>query len=429
MYPPSLAPPEWPTSWGKVPARRVKPYWRPPTLILRQALSALYLGALTRWHHLPQWIFNYGFQCLPGAAGARGMGCIGFPTHPVWEVTAACNLQCIHCHLAAGKRSENELTTAEGKRLLDQLAQVSEFRMMAFTGGEPLIRDDLFELLAYSQALGFSNTMATNATLIDDAVAQRLRRFGVTIAAVSLDGFDAQTHDRVRGQRGAFARALRGMRALQEAGILLHVNVTAMTYNLDQIEPLMKLIDTLGAGILLMYQLVPVGRGREIGENSLNLKTNERLIRTLARAQRDSHAIIEPVGGPQYWAYLLQRAGVRGGPLQRLAEMVFHGCAAGRGLAYIKPDGEVWPCPFVEISAGNVRHTPFAQLWETATIFQELRAREERLRGRCGQCVYQRLCGGCRGRAWALTGDYLAEDPSCFLHDTAVQEKISPLRL
>jgi len=406
----------WSRGWGERPGRKVRPFWWPPSLILRQAVSALYVGTLSRWRGLPAWLVRYGLRCLPGAAGARGMGCIGFPAHPVWEMTASCNLHCIHCHAAGGDHQSDQLTTEEGKRLLDQLAQVSEFRMMAFTGGEPLVRHDLFELLAYSQALGFTNTMATNATLIDDGVAGRLRRHGVVIAAVSLDGFDAATHNYVRGQPGAFEATLRGMRALRRAGILLHVNITAMEYNLGQMEALMALVNELEAGILLMYQLVPVGRGRDIERAALDLGANERLIRFIAQAQRTTQAIIEPVAGPQYWPFLLQRAGIESGPLLHLAETVFHGCSAGRGFVYIKPDGQVWPCPFIEISCGNVRHTPFSTIWATSPVLKDLRERESRLRGRCGECEYRRLCGGCRGRAWATTGDYLAEDPSCFIH-------------
>ena len=248
-------------------------------MFLRQLGSALYVGALARWRELPSWIVTYGVKCIPGAAGSLGQGCIGFPAHPVWEMTAACNLHCIHCHASGGKPAPDELTTKEAKRLMDQLAEVSEFRMMAFTGGEPLVRGDLFELLAYSQALGFTNTLATNATLIDDTVARRLRRYGLVIAAVSLDGFDAATHDYVRGQPGVFEATLKGIRALRRAGILLHINITAMEYNVDQIEPLMALVDELGTGILLMYQLVPVGRGRGIEEAALDLGANERLIR------------------------------------------------------------------------------------------------------------------------------------------------------
>jgi radical SAM protein with 4Fe4S-binding SPASM domain len=407
---------EWLQEWGEKPKRKVRSYWWPASLILRQLGSALYVGALARWRELPRWIVTYGFKCIPGAAGSWGQGCIGFPAHPVWEMTTACNLSCIHCHASGGKPAPDELTTKEAKRLFDQLAEVSEFRMVAFTGGEPLVRDDLFELLAYTQALGFTNTLATNATLIDDAVARDLRRYGVAIGAVSLDGFDAKTHDYVRGQPGAFKAALRGIHALRRAGIPLHINITAMEYNLDQLEPLMDLVDELGAAILIMYQLVPVGRGRGIEDAALDLGANERLIRFMVRAQSVIRAVMEPVAGPQYWSFLLQRAGIHGGPLLRLAETVFHGCSAGRGFVYIKPNGEVWPCPFIEVSCGNVRETPFSEIWATAPVFEDLRKREERLKGRCGECEYRRLCGGCRGRTLAVIGDYLAEDPSCFVH-------------
>ena len=178
----------------------------------------------------------------------------------------------------------------------------------------------------------------------------------------------------------------------------------------------MALVDELDTAILIIYQLVPVGRGRGIEAATLDLGANERLIRFMVQAQREARTIMEPVAGPQYWSFLLHRDGIKGGPLLRLAETVFHGCSAGRGFVYIKPNGEVWPCPFVEVSCGNVRETSFSTIWAESPVFADLRAREERLQGQCGECEYRRLCGGCRGRAWATTGDYLAEDPSCFIH-------------
>ena len=401
---------------AKPTLRKVKSFWWPPTLILRQILSTLYLGVLSRWQRLPQWFLKYGFKCLPGASGSKGMGCIGFPSHPVWEMTGACNLHCVHCHTSGGEPAVDELNTNEAKHLLEQLAEVKEFRMMAFTGGEPLMRKDFFELLSYSKDLGFTNTIATNATLVDDTVAQRLRRCGVVIAAVSLDGFNASTHDMVRGLPGSFKAAIKGMRSLQQAGILLQINITAMEYNMNQIEKMLRLVKELNAGVLLMYQLVPVGRGREIKKKALDSDANEQLTNFIAQAQRTSRAIIEPVAAPQYWPFLLQHSGIANGLMLRLAEMFFHGCSAGRGFVYIKPNGDVWPCPFIEVCCGNVRQTPFHVIWNDSPVLKDLRKREERLKGKCGKCEYKRLCGGCRGRAWAATGDYLAEDPSCFIH-------------
>lgn len=405
----------WQSDWGPQPRRKVRPFWWPPTLMLRQFLSALYLGALTHWQALPNWLLQYGIRCLPGAAGARGMGCIGFPAHPVWEMTTACNLRCIHCHASSGQPQPDELSTQDAKDLFTQLARIPEFRMLAFTGGEPLLRKDLYELLAYSQALGFTNTIATNATLITNQVAQQLRQYGVVIAAVSLDAVDPATHDRIRGVPGAFQAAVDGMAALRRAGILLHINITAMDYNLQQIKPLTTLIDKLQASILLMYQLVPVGRGQDIKTAVLNTAAHEHLIKYIAAAQHRSQAIYEPVASPQYWSYLLEHAQIKGGLQLKLAKWLFHGCAAGRGFVYIKPNGDVWPCPFIERSCGNVRERDFQSIWTNSPLFAALRDRETTVQGRCGHCRYRQLCGGCRGRAWTHVKDYLAEDPLCFL--------------
>jgi radical SAM protein with 4Fe4S-binding SPASM domain len=289
--------------------------------------------------------------------------------------------------------------------------------MLAYTGGEPLVREDLLELLSYSHSLGFSNTIATNALLVDDSMAKKMKRHGVVIAAVSLDGIEPKTHDKIRGKEGAFDQALEGIRALNAAGILLHINITAMNYNIEEIRQLMTLIEELRTGILLMYQLVPVGRGKIIESASLDLSANERLLKLIARVQKDSSVVIEPVAGPQYWAYLLQKKGISHGFPLSLAEKVFHGCTAGRGFVYIKPDGSVWPCPFIEVECGNIRSERFSQIWEKSPVFQQLRTRETLLKGQCGECEYKTLCGGCRGRALAVSGDLFAEDPSCFLHE------------
>jgi radical SAM protein with 4Fe4S-binding SPASM domain len=197
-----------------------------------------------------------------------------------------------------------------------------------------------------------------------------------------------------------------------------------MEYNMSQMEQLMTLVDELGTGILLMYQLVPVGRGRGVKEAALDVNTNKQLIHFMAHAQHTIRAIVEPVAGPQYWPFLLKQAHIQKGFALRLAELVFHGCSAGRGFIYIKPNGEVWPCPFIEVSCGNVREESFRTIWDNSPILKSLREREKNLKGQCGECAYRRLCGGCRGRAWATTGDYLAEDPSCFIHSSHSKDTI-----
>lgn len=394
------------------PWRRI--IW-PPSLPLRQLESAVRFARLTHWRGFWPWLTTHAFPSLPVSAGAIGMGCIGYPAHPAWEVTNACNLRCIHCHASSGRRSPDEMTTEEAKRFIDQLASVDEFRMLVYTGGEPLVRPDIFELMEHSRKAGLVNVLATNATLITPEVAHRLREVGVAGCAVSLDSCDADVHNEIRRDSEAFGRALEGMRNVRKAGMLLQVNTTAMEHNFGTLLDLIDLANEKGSSIMLMYQLVPVGRGHEIDAATLDVNANEKLLRYLAEQQRHISTIVEPVAGPQYWPFLMEREGKTGARWMKAGSRVFHGCAAGRGFVYIKPNGDIWPCPFVEVSAGNVRETDFATIWREGEVFRTLRSRETKLEGKCGACRYRGMCGGCRGRAMAVTGNLMAEDPSCFI--------------
>lgn len=399
---------------------KVKAFYNPPSLLFRQLGSAILMGYLNRWRNFPGWLFGHGFSSLPVANGAQGMGCIGYPGHPVWEVTSACNLRCIHCHATSGRAAPDELTTDEGKRLIDQLAAQSEFRTIIYTGGEPLCRPDIFTLLKYSKEAGLANILATNGTLIDEEMACKLKEHGVVCNAISIDAADPQIHDAIRNKPGAFDLALRAIEATKKAGILLQINTTAMEYNMPHLPELIDFADNCGAGIMLMYQLVAVGRGEKIEKATLKKSANKYLSELIAEKQKNARTMIEPVAGPQYWPYLLEKNGIRSGKLLKLAGHVFHGCAAGRGFVYIKANGDVWPCPFVEVSGGSIREKSFSNIYEEAPVFRQLRRREELLEGTCGECNYKKICGGCRGRALAYSGNYLAEDPRCFIRETTI---------
>ena len=394
--------------------RRVRPFYSPPSLLARQMGSVLLMAALNGWKKLPQWIFTEGFKALPVSNGAIGMGCIGYPGHPVWEVTSSCNLNCIHCHAKPESRAD-ELTTDEGKRLIDQIAAMDEFRTLVFSGGEPLVRPDIFELFEHSQKAGLANILATNGTLIDEEMAFKLKDHGVVCNAISIDAPCAEIHNRVRNRDGAFELALRALAATRKAGIQLQINTTAMEYNLPHLSELIDFVNREKAGIMLMYQLVAVGKGEKIEGATLAKNENQDLIHLISEKQANSKTIIEPVAGPQYWPYLLEKRGVAGKTGLKIAEKIFHGCAAGRRFVYIKYNGEVWPCPFVEVSGGNIREQSLAVIYRQSEPFVNLRRREEILKGNCGTCDYRKICGGCRGRAHAYTGDYLQEDPRCFL--------------
>jgi len=392
--------------------KKARPFYWPPSLVANQTMSVLYFSFLTGWKKLPHWLIK-GRKTLPTAAGALGMGCIGFPIHPVWEITSSCNLHCAHCHASAGKPSAGELSTEEGKRLLEEMAGLDEFRMIVFSGGEPLVREDIWELLEYARWLRLSVTVATNGTLVTPAVAKNLKRYGVANLAIGLDGGTAKTHDQIRGVSGAFDRVMAGIQATREAGMDLQLNITLMQQNYDELGLMLDLADHLNSQIVLLYHLVPMGRGENL---ELSLEQYRSVPELIFQKQSLSHPVIEPTCAPQYWAYLLQRNGGNGWK-KKLAQRLFMGCVAGGGLCYVKPDGEVWPCPFIPVSGGNVRQTPLNEIWKNSEVFCVLRQKENHLKGRCGQCEHRPICGGCRGRAYAHYGDYLAEDPFCFLRE------------
>ncbi|MFZ6017315.1 MAG: radical SAM protein [Nitrospirota bacterium] len=184
--------------------RKVLPYFWPPSLILRQVGSILYFGQLIKWHKLPYWFLKSSIETLPVASGAYGMGGIGFPAHPVWEVTSACNLRCIHCHVSSGESHPDELTTQEGFQLLSEITSIKEFRMLVLTGGEPLVHNDIFELINYGKKLGLRFVIATNGTLINEEIVLRLKENGVVGVAISLDSSIPQVHNSIRNHPRAY---------------------------------------------------------------------------------------------------------------------------------------------------------------------------------------------------------------------------------
>lgn len=401
--------------FGRNSERIVKPFYNPPTLVARQALSALYFGWLTRWSKLPHWLLKWRTS-LPTAAGAIGMGCIGFPIHPVWEVTNACNLRCEQCHASSGKPLPNELNTEEGKRLLDEMASIPEFRMLVFTGGEPLLRPDIFELVDYACKLGFEISIATNGTLLTPEVAKEFKKMGVANMAIGLNANDKAIHEQITRVPGSFEKTKQAIYTTAELRIGLQINASVMKENRTAIPELLDFASEAGAQIVLLYQMIPEGRGEE--EMELCTKEYAALTEMVADRQRWNRAVIEPTCAPQYWAYLMSRNGNKPSPLgMRLAQASFKGCTAGNGLCYIKADGEVWPCPFIPISAGNVRYTPLGEIWYQSELFRSLRDRKN-LKGKCGNCLYEEVCGGCRGRAYTHSGDYLGDDPLCFIYST-----------
>lgn len=388
----------------------VKPFYDPPSLLLKQLRSALLIRRLTGWTKLPWWTTqaNKIFQI---AAGCQGVGCFGYPVHPVWEVTAKCNLECDHCHARAGKVDcADELTTEEGKtRVIDALSQVSDFKSLIFSGGEPLVREDLFELIAHAKRRGFYPIIATNATLITATVAERLKMAGTLGIAASIDSSKDEVHDSFRKKEGALKLAKEGIANAAAEGMYIQINITASKINKDELPEIISFADDLRAHVILLYQFIPTGRGLESSELEMSVEEFREEILLAGRLQKNIHPVIAPVGLPEYWAlHNVQRNSGR-------RSKVLRGCICGNGMFYIKPNGDVWPCAFVPLSGGNLREKTPEQIWDDSDLFEDLRNRDN-LKGICHDCSQREMCGGCRARAFGRTGDLFAEDHMCPLY-------------
>ena len=385
---------------------RVLPYYFPPTLLLRQLMALITISFSTGWKVSKRWIRDLK-RLLKVAAGATHYGCFGYAVHPVYEVTSMCNLRCMHCHARGGEPYPGELDTEKAKLLIENLTTVKEFRMLVFTGGEPLVRKDIFELTEHAVNLGFNVVYATNATLIDKDKARKMERIGVLGAAVSIDSINPRKHDLFRGVNGAWKKCIEGIKNLLDYGLYLQINITASKLNYNEIPDLIRFSDKLGAHVILLYNFVASGRGEEYSNLELSISEYLNLVKTVAELQSEVELVIVPVALPWYYASIISKSKL---PV-RIVKNWVTGCIAARGMFYIKPNGDVWPCAFLPIKAGNVVNERAIDVWNSE-IFKKIRDREN-LKGACKNCKYREICGGCRSRAYISTGDPFAEDPTC----------------
>jgi len=334
------------------------------------------------------------------------------PRLVAWELTQACNLKCRHCR--AGKRVEGAqgvqvvqgsaggLTFEEAKGVVDDIASFAR-PILILTGGEPLLSPYLFELIAYAREKGLKPVVGTNATLLDAATARRLAAAGVTRISVSIDFPTAEAHDAFRGVSGAFDAALAGIRAARAAGVEVQINTTVTRLNRHLLEDIHALAVSMDVQALHPFLLVPTGRGADLAAEELSAEEYEETLRWVAERQKTSPLEFKPTDAPQYQRIVRQAGGcgLRG-----------KGCLAGTGFAFIGHAGDVKPCGYFDLALGNVRRTPFSRIWAESPVLDDLR-HPERLKGKCGICAFKSVCGGCRARAYAKTGDYLAEEPFC----------------
>jgi len=348
-----------------------------------------------------------------------------------WNLTDRCNLSCIHCYSRSGPGSPTgaELSTAEAIALIDDLAAMG-VPLVLFSGGEPLLRADIWDLARHAAGKGIRTALSTNGTLITAGVAERIRECGIGYAGISLDGVTGATHDRFRNSPGAFRKTIAAFAHCREAGIRCGVRVTLNRGNFAELEALIDRAVELGASRFCLYWLVPSGRG--IGSYDQLQLGSEEVTGALGLLYRKAKEIpadrmeFLTVDAPQDCIHLLTSMEQENSPdladARGLLASLHGGCSAGTRVANIDPQGNVYPCQFArspEFHVGNIRDRPFSRLWtgSASPVLARFRERQARLGGRCSGCRFLDLCGGgCRVRAYAVSGDFFGEDPFCFVH-------------
>jgi AdoMet-dependent heme synthase len=336
-----------------------------------------------------------------------------------WNVTRECNLKCSHCYInATEKKLKNELTTKEAKKLMDQIAEVSH-PLLILSGGEPLLRKDIYELIRYGASIGLKMGLGSNGSLIDEAVAKKLKDAGITTVSISLDSHIPAQHDDFRGVAGSWEKAVNACKALRKNNVLVQVNTTLTQQNYNQIDEIMSLAEGIGVENFHLFFLVPTGRGTKLTDISPE-KYEDMITKTFAKTAK--HRLnVRPSCAPQF----MRIAKGMGLDMRQWVR----GCMAGMYYCRIYPNGDVTPCPYLPIKLGNIRDKSFGEIWLNSPVFKALRDSNS-LKGKCGICEYRSLCGGCRARAYGLSSDfidfcgdlhepselkrdYLTEDPWC----------------
>ena len=352
----------------------------------------------------------------------------GAPFLIVWDITYSCNLKCKHCYAEAGKPLEDELTTDEAKLAIDKIDHAS-VPIIAFSGGEPLTRNDIFELTKYAHDKGIYVALATNATLITKEKARDIKDAGVSFVQISLDGATPEVHDSFRGIQGVYNKTINGIKNCVEEGLFVNVASTATKYNYHEIPKIIDLCEQMGVNWFMLYNFVPTGRGAFISKNDLSPFEREELLKTLWDKLNNGGSVNVLSTAPQFARVaLMAELGENkkiipthfynpslSGKLVNLAEFI-GGCGCGRFYCAIRPNGAIEPCVFFRYSVGNIKFDNLEKVWADNRVLKELRNKDI-LEGNCGKCDYRYYCGGCRARAYGYTGNYLAPDPGCIFNE------------
>lgn len=341
------------------------------------------------------------------------------PKWIAWEVTRRCNLKCVHCRSSSLITDQHPgFNTEEAFGVLDDIASYAK-PVVVLSGGEPLLRKDVFEIARHGTELGLRMCMATNGMLVSDEVCEKMKSSGIRICSLSLDGSTAEIHDDFRQQKGAFDGVIRAAEHFRRHGIDFLINSSFTKRNQAEIPKLARVARELGATAWYMFMIVPTGRGEDIMEELISKEEYEEILNWhYEMEKKQDDLLVRPTCAPHYYRIVLQRNKEEeaDGKLKhrtlKFSTGGSKGCLAAQLIALIDVDGEVLPCSYFPKSAGNVREKSFQDIWENSRLFQDLRDFKS-YKGRCGACEYVNVCGGCRARAYAMTGDYMAEEPFC----------------
>jgi radical SAM protein len=343
------------------------------------------------------------------------------PFIAIWEVTQACDLACVHCRASAQPdRHPMELSTDEGKRLIDQIAAL-QVPVFVLTGGDPIKRPDLFELIGHARSAGVRVSLTPSATpLLTRDIVIRLKEAGVARLAVSMDGAIAETHDAFRGMTGSFAQTLNAIRWANKIGLPIQINTTFSRRNIAEIDTIAALIESLNITLWSVFFLVPMGRGKL--DDLLNADEFEQIFAKIYSLSKTVDFDIKTTEAQHYRRFILQqrvaerKAGAEISVTQDKAADAIgrapRGLNDGKGFVFISHTGEVFPSGFLPMSAGNIRQQGLSSLYRESALFRSLRD-TSKLEGKCGACEFKEICGGSRARAYALTGNPNGEEPCC----------------
>jgi AdoMet-dependent heme synthase len=319
-----------------------------------------------------------------------------------WELTRNCNLNCMHCRARASCGPfEGELTTAECRNVLDSIASFASPTII-LTGGEPLLREDIFEIIEYGRQKGLRLVIAINGTLLDESIAQHLKDSGIMRVSMSLDGKDAKSHDTFRGVSGSFASVMNASKMLNKVGLPFQINTTVTRLNVDDLGEVYELVKSLGAVAWHVFLLVPVGRGEGLKGEELNARMYEDVLQWLYSVETKNELEMKVTCAPHYYRIVKEK-----GDTPKSA-----GCLAGKSFLFISHRGIAQPCGYLEMDSGDVRKQGVQKVWEDSPVFNTLRDLRG-YKGKCGPCKYLKICSGCRARALELKGDVLQEEPYC----------------